>query len=95
MQDRAVSGMEYLSPVPGAEQVAPQTHLIFRPGGSLAGDAEYGFTVTGSTSGAISGRTVRAEQNRTLLFYPATPFELGETVTVEIGPELSGQNKTI
>ena len=83
--------VEYLSPIPGAAMVLPQTNVILRPGGivdpaSLA--SESLLVVTGSISGPHSGRLALADDRRTLTFRPDLPFVSSETVTCALGSGL-------
>ncbi|MGE5175382.1 MAG: aryl-sulfate sulfotransferase [Hyphomicrobiales bacterium] len=85
-------GWRYVSPVPGAERVTPETNVILRPGAPLdpASVSEDGaaFALIGSVSGAHPGRARLADDGRTVTFRPFTPFTPGETVTCAIGPGL-------
>jgi hypothetical protein len=87
----------YLSPMPGAGHVMPQSTLIFRPGDDLeiSGAAwRSSMKVTGSVSGEHKGRWTTADDQKTVIFRPQRPFTLGETVIVSCGLETAG-GKTI
>jgi hypothetical protein len=83
----ALSGtpLQYVSPMPGAHLVSPQSNIILRPGEPLDKSSIDGpsvITITGSLSGQHSGTVVLSDDNKTILFNPRDPFTAGETVTV-------------
>ncbi len=74
----------YISPVPSARLVRPETNIIIRPGGivdDLAGRERGLITVRGSSSGEHTGITAVSEDRRTITFTPDAPFEPGEAVS--------------
>jgi hypothetical protein len=79
-------------PVPGSAVASPQTQITFRgrPVSQLGG-----ITVTGSRSGAHSGRLLGDSDGRGGSFVPAREFASGETVTVSTSLNIlgSGQGK--
>ncbi len=91
----------YLNPSPGAVEVSPATMLSLRwgPKGTNATPSTM-LRVVGSKSGPVEGRLSLARDNATLIFRPARPFQLGETVTVsrwieDSAPGLPGYSFTI
>jgi hypothetical protein len=75
--------LDYVSPLPDARFVLPQSNLIVRAGGpvdpaSLSPDL---FAVSGSRSGPHDGTVALSDDGRTILFTPAVPFAWGEEVT--------------
>jgi len=77
---------QYLSPVPSAEYVSPQTTIILRYGPVLIQQnvSSLQFEVNGAKSGAHVGKTVLVDDQKTVIFEPAQPFIPGEQVTVKI-----------
>ena len=75
-------GFVYLSPVPGARHVRPQTQLIFRPSSRVGASWTAGCTVRGSVSGVHHGQWIRAGE--TWIFKPHHEFTLGEKVSVTV-----------
>jgi hypothetical protein len=78
--------IQYLSPVPGARYILPESNVVLRPGGAINPASLTGgvFGVTGSRSGAHSGRIALSDDGRTITFTPAHPFDPGETVTCRL-----------
>lgn len=77
----------FVSPVDGARGILPVTTLLVRYDGAPAlagGDLAKAFEVTGSVSGPHAGRAHFSRDGDALLFEPATPFALGERVTVRL-----------
>jgi Arylsulfotransferase (ASST) len=74
-------------PIPGGRVAAPSTQLTFRgvPAGRLGA-----ITVTGSKSGAHTGRIVADSDGGGGSFLPSQPFKAGETVTVATGLNIAG-----
>ena len=72
-------------PIPGARFAAPQTQITFRgvPAGSIGS-----VTVTGSKSGAHSGKILADSDGNGGSFIPDRSFTAGETVTVATGLNL-------
>ena len=79
--------LEYLSPRPESIYHLPQTTIVLRPGETFAetpADLGNRITVSGSLSGPHSGDAIIATDNRTIIFKPHAPFQLGEQVTVSV-----------
>lgn len=76
-------------PIPGGRVAAPSTQITFRgaPANQLGP-----ITVSGSTSGAHTGRVVADSDGNGASFIPSQPFKAGETVTVTTGLSISGGN---
>ena len=74
-------------PVPGGHVAAPATQITFRgvPASQLGS-----ITVTGSKSGAHTGRIVADSDGNGGSFLPTQPFKAGETVTVGTGLSIAG-----
>ena len=82
----AVAGVQYVSPLPGSGFNPSGTTIAVRYGTPLEpGDAgSQSFNVTGTASGAHSGKIVLSDDRLTLIFIPAQPFSAGETVEVSV-----------
>lgn len=89
--------LAYVSPLPFATGVLPQTNVIVRPGGIVdvssmraAGEAgsEATIAVEGSRSGPHEGRLALSDDRRTLVFRPDRPFLPSEEVRVRVGSGL-------
>lgn len=82
---------QYLSPRPDASLVSPFTTIVLRDAALIDSRSLSGriFRVEGARSGRHSGRVVLADDGRTVIFKPVTPFEPGETVRVAIQPGLA------
>ncbi len=77
----------YLSPVPGAIYVTPQTNIIIRSSENIdehSLNQPSLITVKGSSSGIHSGKIILADDQKTILFQPDVPFTGGEIVTVKL-----------
>ena len=74
-------------PIPGGRVAAPSTQITFRgvPASQLGA-----ISVTGSKSGAHSGRIVSDSDGDGASFIPAQPFKAGEAVTVQTGLGIVG-----
>jgi len=83
-------GYQYLSPVPGAEYVSPQTKFFLVRFESVSpGDITNLSTfinVTGSASGSHTGQTKIATDDRTVIFEVSSGFSNDELVTVTLTP---------
>jgi hypothetical protein len=89
----ADSPFQYVSPLPGAERVLPETNIIIRPGGkvdplSITEGARATISVAGARSGPHDGRIAISDDGRTLVFRPDAPFLAGETVTCRVAAGL-------
>lgn len=69
----------HVMPFPGTLAASPQTQILFS---SVRRSEIRSVTVTGSVSGAHSGRLTELPLNRGTTFTPTTRFEGGEQVTV-------------
>ena len=77
---------EFISPIPGSAMNMPETNIIIRFGPAYSANDVYSenlIEVRGGKSGLHSGEIILAENNKTMLFNPDSPFKLGETVTVK------------
>lgn len=84
-QQTGTSNFEYISPVPGSGMNMPQTNIVIRYGTAYNSNDVYLqklIEVKGEQSGIHSGEIILTENNKTLLFNPDSPFQLGEAVTV-------------
>lgn len=91
--------VEYISPQPNAMLVNPETTIAIRQGGLIneAGLKADLFEVTAEKSGHHPGKVVLADDDKTVIFVPDTPFTPNETVLVTFKPGLqtvSGQTIT-
>ena len=83
-QSSGAAGYQYLSPSPGSLNVSPWNNVVVRHGDLLNKNtlSDGGLSVVGSLSGLHSGRLVLSDDSRTVVFLPAEPFSLGESVLV-------------
>ena len=82
-----LSKYEYISPVPGSGLNQPETNIIIRYGVPYNAQDVLNkniLEVKGEKSGYHSGKITLAENNRTILFTPDSPFSEGETVAVKL-----------
>lgn len=90
----ALPPLEYVSPVPGAGDILPETNIIVRPGG-IVDAASIGtaglIQAEGSESGTHAGRLRLSDDGLTITFRPAVPFHPGETVTCRLGTGLRSE----
>ena len=85
-QSRFNNQYQYLSPLPNAVLVRPESELIIRQGdyiNPLSLKNEY-IKVIGSKSKEHKGELKLSDDGKTILFQPYFPFALGEIVTVNI-----------
>ena len=98
-QQHGTSEYQYLSPVPGSGMNSPGTNIIIRYGVPYNSEDILNknvLQVKGEKSGYHTGKIILAENNRTLLFNPDSPFSEGENVTVNLfGPVQTEDNTTI
>ncbi len=85
------AGYLYLSPLPGASYVSPQTRYILvrleQLSPSEVTNLFSGFiTVTGASSGSHAGATKVATDGKTVRFQMGTDFTANEFVTVTLNP---------
>ncbi len=78
---------QYISPMPGAKFVSTGTTIAIRYGPTLNKDilSSVQFTAEGSLSGPHEGKTILADDQKTIIFTPDQPFTPGETVKAKIG----------
>ncbi len=77
----------YLSPIPGAICVTPQSNIIIRASERLdksSIESQSFINVTGSISGNHPGKIILAGDQESILFQPVVPFTSGENVAVKI-----------
>jgi hypothetical protein len=84
-------GYIYLSPVPGAEYVSPQTRFVLvrfkgLPPGAVTNLFTF-LTVVGASSGIHTGDTHVASDGRTVIFTLNRDFSTNELVTVRLEPQ--------
>ncbi|HEX4009663.1 MAG TPA: arylsulfotransferase family protein [Solirubrobacteraceae bacterium] len=84
---RAAATPVNVFPIPGGRVAAPATQLTFR--GLPAADLGT-ITVTGSKSGAHTGRVLSDSDGRGGSFIPTKAFDPGEQVTVRTGLDIVG-----
>jgi hypothetical protein len=87
-------GYLYLSPVPGASYVSPQTRdVLVRfenvPPSEVTNLTTSFITVTGAASGPHSGLTHVASDGRTVIFEMGVDFNTNEMVTVTFNPQVA------
>lgn len=85
-QKKFSGSYEYLSPVPNAELVQPESEIIIRQGkdirlSTLLNDF---IIVRGSKSGNHPGRLILSDDHKTIIFKPNSAFSFGENVNVQI-----------
>jgi hypothetical protein len=90
----ALPPLEYVSPVPGAADILPETNIIVRPGG-IVDPGSIGaaglIQADGSQSGTHTGRLRLSDDGLTITFRPDVPFLAGETVTCRLGTGLRSE----
>lgn len=86
-RSRAATPAVSVFPVPGATVASPRTQVTFR---GIAPASIGSVTVTGSQSGAHSGRLVGDSDGQGASFIPDARFRSGETVTVTTGLNVAG-----
>jgi len=83
----AMSGVQYLSPSPGSTFVSQQSNILVRWGRrldpSIPSDPSV-FSVTGTASGNVTGRTILSDDQQTLLFLPEKNYLPGESISVSV-----------
>jgi len=77
---------QYFSPLANAEYVSKVTTIVVRYGPVLSSQnlASLKFTVQGSDSGLHAGQTILADDHKTVIFKPASAFNPGEQVRVNV-----------
>jgi hypothetical protein len=84
---------QYYSPLQNAKYVSKGATIVVRYGPVLNDQdlADLKFTVRGLKSGLHEGQTILADDHKTVIFKPATPFTPGEQVAVDINSLLVDQ----
>jgi hypothetical protein len=82
----SVDSPQYYSPLENAKYVSTGATVVVRYGPVLSDQNLAGlkFTVRGSESGPHEGQTILADDHKTVIFKPASPFIPGEQVRVDI-----------
>jgi hypothetical protein len=77
---------QYYSPLQNAQYVSKDTTIIVRYGPALTNQdiSQLKFDVSGMVSGPHAGQAILADDHRTVIFKPASPFAPGEQVAVNI-----------
>jgi hypothetical protein len=77
---------QYYSPLQNSEFVSKDTTITVRYGPALSPEngASLIFTVMGTASGMHSGKTILADDHKTVIFKPSQPFTPGERVAVYV-----------
>lgn len=78
--------LNYLSPAPSAINISPKTSIAVRQGMRLEPSSIQSeiFVVEGSQSGIHTGKVNLSDDERTLLFFPDSPFAFDELITVRV-----------
>jgi hypothetical protein len=83
----AMPGVQYLSPIPGSQNVSQQSNIIVRMGPQLdrlvTTDLML-FSVQGTKSGTIDGKIILSDDEKTLIFLPSKSFLPDEKIFVSI-----------
>ena len=85
---------QYYSPLQNAEYVSKDATIVVRYGPVLSNQNldDLRFTIQGSNSGLHAGQTILADDHKTVIFKPASPFTPGEQVTANVSSlDLDGQ----
>ena len=85
-QSRIKEEYQYLSPLPGAKLVQPESKIIIRQGNTIdisTLDSSF-IVVHGQNSGIHRGNIILSDDMKTIIFDPIAIFTLGETVEVSI-----------
>jgi hypothetical protein len=85
---------QYYSPLQDAKYVSTGATIVVRYGPVLSDQnlADVEFTMRGSKSGLHEGQTLVADDQKTVIFKPTSPFTPGEQVKVDINSlRLDGQ----
>ncbi|MFC2119445.1 aryl-sulfate sulfotransferase [Bacteroidota bacterium] len=85
-QQSPVKDFEYVSPLPNSGYVSPYTNIIVRQGEIIEENTikNNSINVTGSSSGAHTGKLFLTDDKKTIIFNPINSFTEGETVTVKL-----------
>jgi Arylsulfotransferase (ASST) len=78
--------LQYYSPLQNAEYVSKDATIVVRYGPALSNQNldDLKFTIQGAESGLHAGQTSLADDHKTVIFKPASPFTPGEQVTVKV-----------
>jgi len=81
---------QYIFPVPSSKLNSTKTNIIVRFGDAFDYSvlSKNPLQLAGNIGGNYTGRTILAENNRTLIFYPDNEFRNGEIVTVTLKENL-------
>jgi len=88
--------IQFLFPIPGTEYHDPGTVLILRFWDVKADqitNLNSFISMRGQISGPVGGKTVVANDGRTINFRPDANFALGEWITVHLAPQGIGQSR--
>ena len=85
-QNRFRSEYQYLSPLPNAVLVQPESDILIREGNLIDQStlSSKFIDVSGSKSGIHQGKLILSDDGKTIILRPYIPFTLGETVSVSI-----------
>ena len=86
------TSFQYISPKPGSEFLSRETNIILGHAELIDKNSlniNNLVQVTGSVSGKHTGELILSDDNKTVLFNPASPFAPGETVTVTVNQGIS------
>jgi hypothetical protein len=85
------SGINYLDPVPGADLVRPENNIIIGFDNQIRlneRDISDCISITGSKSDQHAGTVILCYDRKKIIFKPAAPFMIGETVSIKITGQL-------
>ena len=85
---------QYYSPLQNAEYVSKDATIVVRYGPVLSNQNldDLKFTIQGSKSGLHAGKIIIADDHKTVIFKPVSPFTPGEQVTANVSRlDLDGQ----
>jgi hypothetical protein len=84
----------YQSPIAGSSDATPRSSIVVRPGPKLEQSSvgSESFLVSGSQSGLHPGVVRLSDDERTIIFTPDNPFDLGESVLVMVQRGLMTQS---
>lgn len=86
--------IQYLYPKPNSSYIPPEATFILRLENMTPGDInniDSIFKVRGDISGTVRGKIKKVSDGRTLNFIPDKPFEVSETVMVQLNIQASGR----
>ena len=75
---------QYINPLPNSSYVSVNSNIIIRKGNNInkAGINDNLIEAVGTKSGVHTGKIILANDSRTLIFTPYTPFKTDEEVTI-------------